>query len=99
MIASTQVCDSVPETMGRQLRIDAFESDIELRCCTPTLFKGKLLQQFHNPLRQWDCPNRSLVLCGAWSDLHRPELQIEIFTLPVSDLANPRTAIDLNQDG
>ena len=48
MIASTQVCDSVPEAVGRQLRIEAVESDVELRCSTPTLFKGELLPQVHN---------------------------------------------------
>ena len=60
MIASTQVCDSVPEAVGRQLRIEAFESDIDLRCSTPTLFKGEMLQQVHNPWRQRNGSDRSL---------------------------------------
>ena len=98
MIASTQVCDSVPEAVGRQLRIEAFESDVELRCSTPTLFKRELLQQLHNIGWQRDSPDRSLVFRGAYSNLHGAELQIEVFTLPVSDFTNPRTAIDLNQD-
>ena len=45
MIVSTQVCDSMPEAVACQIRIEAFESDVELRCSTPTLFKGELLQQ------------------------------------------------------
>ena len=64
-IAFTQVCDSVPEAMGRQLRIEAFESDVELRCVTPNLFKKELLEQLYNLGRQRDSPGRSLVLCGA----------------------------------
>ena len=74
MIASTQVCDSVPETVGGQLRIEAFEPDVELRCSPPPLFKGELLQQVHNPLWQRNGPDRSLVLCGAYCDLHRAAL-------------------------
>ena len=58
MIGSTQVCDSVPEAVGRQLRIEAFESDVELRCGTPTLFKRKLLQQLYNLGRQRDSPDQ-----------------------------------------
>ena len=65
VIASTQVCDSVPEAVACQIRIEAFESDVELRCSTPTLFKGELLQEVHNPLRQRNGPDRSLVLCDA----------------------------------
>ncbi len=98
MVASTQVCNSMPEAVGRQLRIEAFESDVELRCGTPTFFKRELLQQLYNLGRQRDGPDRSLVLCGAKSDLHRAALQIEVLTLPLSDLTDPRTAIDLNQD-
>ena len=65
MIVSTQVCDSVPEAVACQIRIEAFESDVELRCSTPSLFKGELLQQVHNPLQQQDGPDKKLVLCSA----------------------------------
>ena len=96
MIASTQVCDSMPEAVGCQLRVETLQPEIDLRGRPPTLFKRELLQQPYNLGRQRDGPDRSLVLCGAWSDLHVAALQIEVFTLPVSDLTNPRTAINLN---
>ena len=43
LIAPTQVCDAMPKAVSCQLRIDAFEPDIDLRCRPPTLFKRKLL--------------------------------------------------------
>ena len=88
----------MPKAMGCQLRVEALQPEIDLRCRPPTLFKRELLQQLYNIEWQRDSPDRSPVLRGAYSNLHSAELQIEIFTLAVSDLTNPRTAIDLNQD-
>ena len=48
MIASTQVSDSVPEAMGAELRVEALQTEIDLRGRPPTLFKRELLQQLYN---------------------------------------------------
>jgi hypothetical protein len=98
VIVSTQVCDSVPEAVACQIRIEAFESDVELRCSTPTLFKGELLQKLQYLWRQRNSSDRGFVLRCTYSNLHRAELQIEVFTPPIPDLADPRTAINLNQN-
>ena len=65
VIASTQVCDSVPEAVACQIRIETLQPEIDLRGRPSALFKRELLQQLYNPLRQWDGPDRGLVLCGA----------------------------------
>ncbi len=65
MIASTQVSDSVPEAMGGELKVEALQPEIDLRGRPPTLFKREQLQQLYNLGRQWDGPDRGLVLCSA----------------------------------